>query len=192
MKEKAVKTMLIAAALIFVMGISASAEGIITQEKENIMTEEVKKTEEKLLNEYINSLPNKEYSCIRVLDDGTEIAFHHYTEFKYTEPTCTSTGYKEYTCDICREHIKTEIPQLLHNFEEGICKSCGKEETIEEILDENTKGNTGRDIKDLYEEYISYLTEEGKQEYLTRLNDSERMDLLDYIRDLDPEVNDNE
>ena len=40
------------------------------------------------------------------------------------EPTCTETGLKTETCEICGDVKTTEIPASGHNFEDGACTNC--------------------------------------------------------------------
>jgi len=61
---------------------------------------------------------------------GEEEHVHNYVGTVTTEPTCTTTGVKTYTCDVegCDNPTYTEeIPALGHNWVDGACSVCGEE-----------------------------------------------------------------
>ena len=44
------------------------------------------------------------------------------------EPNCTTEGYTIFTCTLCGDTYQVKIPALGHDYDAGICLTCGKEE----------------------------------------------------------------
>ena len=44
------------------------------------------------------------------------------------EPDCTTDGRITYTCALCRDTYQTAIPALGHDYDAGICQTCGNQE----------------------------------------------------------------
>ena len=60
----------------------------------------------------------------------------HTTEYWYTvyEPSCIEEGIEEGVCDVCGFWINRSIPMIPHEYLDGICMHCGKEEPAEILL----------------------------------------------------------
>ena len=71
------------------------------------------------------------FKCANILTvtDSTSVHVHSYTAEVTTEPTCTGTGVKTFTCD-CGESYTAEIPALGHSFSKWtdvVSETCGGE-----------------------------------------------------------------
>ena len=55
-------------------------------------------------------------------------ALGHSYEVAVTAPTCTSTGYTTYTCACGDTYIADEVAALEHEYVDGACTVCGKED----------------------------------------------------------------
>ncbi len=61
-------------------------------------------------------------------DEEEETCDHSYTSV-VTDPTCTEKGYTTHTCEKCGDSYKDSyVDATGHNYEDGICTGCGKEE----------------------------------------------------------------
>ena len=63
----------------------------------------------------------------KVAQEVVEALGHSY-EVAVTAPTCTSIGYTTYTCACGDTYTGDEVAALEHNYENGACTVCGKED----------------------------------------------------------------
>ncbi|MBR6939539.1 MAG: Ig-like domain repeat protein, partial [Clostridia bacterium] len=80
------------------------------------------------------------FKCANILTitDSTAGHIHNYTAAVTTEPTCTQTGVKTFTCD-CGESYIVDIPALGHSFgdwENVISATCGGDSFTERVCTE--------------------------------------------------------
>ena len=63
-------------------------------------------------------------------DNFSNAAIHYNAEYiKTVEPDCTNKGYDLYSCSECENGVKANFTDALgHNFVNGICERCGKDE----------------------------------------------------------------
>ena len=63
-------------------------------------------------------------------DNFSNAAIHYNAEYiKTVEPDCTNKGYDLYFCSECENGVKVNFTDALgHNFINGICERCGKDE----------------------------------------------------------------
>ncbi len=54
--------------------------------------------------------------------------FSECKETEITKESCTEMGEYSYTCEVCGYTYTLNTPQLPHEYENGICKGCGKAE----------------------------------------------------------------
>ncbi len=77
---------------------------------------------------------------------------HDYVAIEQVEPTCIQKGYTLYQCKLCG-HLNTDdyIKRLGHDFQDGFCTRCGKEEP--EYIDVSTSS--------WYYEAVKFVTDQG-------------------------------
>ena len=90
--------------------------------------------------EYCNNLKNilysgskEEWNSIKIGENNsclTNADIHYNSKFVETfSPTCVEKGYDVYTCSECKDGVKINfVDPLGHNFVNGICEHCGKDE----------------------------------------------------------------
>ena len=71
-------------------------------------------------------------TCLRCGEQRTEVIpeldhVHSYIAVE-TAPTCTENGYTTYTCICGVSYTDGEVPALGHEYEDGLCIRCGKED----------------------------------------------------------------
>ena len=52
---------------------------------------------------------------------------HSWKETLISDSSCSEPGIKEYICQICNADYRVKLPTLPHNYENGLCRDCGKE-----------------------------------------------------------------
>ena len=69
-------------------------------------------------------------SITMVSDNFSNAAIHYNAEYiKTVEPDCTNKGYDLYSCSECENGVKVNFTDALgHDFINGICERCGKDE----------------------------------------------------------------
>ncbi len=60
---------------------------------------------------------------------------HEWAETSSTEATCIAEGLTVYTCSLCGETSEVTIPELGHNYVNGVCSRCGAAEPGEDVWD---------------------------------------------------------
>ena len=74
-------------------------------------------------------------ACGEVLEAGETItATGHKYETKVTAPTCTEAGYTVHTCACGDSYTDNEVEATGHNYVDGTCSACGKDEETTVII----------------------------------------------------------
>lgn len=57
---------------------------------------------------------------------------HSYVGSLTKEPTCVAEGIYTYKCSSCEKSYSETVRKLQHNYKDGVCTACGKEEVVKE------------------------------------------------------------
>ncbi len=69
---------------------------------------------------------NDALAILRIATELDEVPQHMYTKWEtVTEPTCTQEGVSSCFCLICDEVFYGTIPEIDHNYTDGVCSVCG-------------------------------------------------------------------
>ena len=107
-----------------------------------------------------------EYACIRIgcnatkINDFTNATGHSFTVLKsVVAPTCIKVGYTVYECaNGCGQtEIKDETATSDHNYVDGVCSICGKEESPQEQTFAQMLSDTLQIIFDIVKKIINLI-----------------------------------
>ncbi len=69
---------------------------------------------------------NGSHMFSQTTEEEREVSCNHRFEAIIFEPTCTSEGYTQFICMMCKEMYNSDFtPALAHSFADGVCQNCG-------------------------------------------------------------------